>query len=103
MDDKIYASAISKHPVKNAFEALPLADPYQGIIGMTPQDMLHMMGAGNYKYFLLGVRDIIGLNDTNSRVKGYVDEIFPDIKQFLQRNAITEISVACQIAMDSSM
>jgi hypothetical protein len=92
MEDKIYASAISKHPVKNAFDALPLADPYQGITGMTPQDMLHMMGAGNYKYFLLGVRDIIGLNDTNSRVKGYVDEIFPDIKQFLQRNANRDIS-----------
>jgi hypothetical protein len=64
MDDKIYASAISKHPVKNAFKALPLADPYQGIIGMTPQDMFHVMGAGNYKYFLLGVHDIIAASTT---------------------------------------
>ena len=92
LDDPDYAKAISKHPIKNAFDALPLADPYQGIIGMTPQDMLHMMGVGNFKYFLLGIHDIIGLKDSNSRIKGLVNDIFPDIKEFLRRNSDRGVS-----------
>jgi hypothetical protein len=54
-----YQKLISKRPVSNAFDRLPLSDPYQGIIGMTPQEMLHLMGCGIYKYLLLGIRDII--------------------------------------------
>ena len=44
LHDELFARSISKHPTKNAFDGLPLADPYQGIIGMTPQEFLHMMG-----------------------------------------------------------
>jgi hypothetical protein len=42
------------------------------------------MGAGIYKYLLLGIRDIIGMGDKNSSVKGLVNDIFPDIKLHLQ-------------------
>jgi hypothetical protein len=38
-DLEAYQKLISKHPVSNAFDRLPLSDPYQGIIGMTPQEM----------------------------------------------------------------
>jgi hypothetical protein len=81
---KAYQKLISKHPVENAFDSLPLSDPYQGVIGITPQEMLHLMGAGIYKYLLLGIRDIIGMGDKNSSVKGLVNDIFPDIKLHLQ-------------------
>jgi hypothetical protein len=35
--------------ITSAFDMLPLADEFLGIIGMTPQDFLHMMGGGMYK------------------------------------------------------
>ena len=90
-DLKSYQKSISKHPVENAFDKLPLADPYQGVIGITPQEMLHLMGAGIYKYLLLGIRDIIGMGDKNSSVKGLVNDIFPDIKLHLQRNSCKDV------------
>ena len=45
-NDPVFAKDIPKHPIKNAFSKLPLSDPYQGVIGMTPQEMLHLMGWG---------------------------------------------------------
>jgi hypothetical protein len=39
MNDAELAKSLSKHPITNAFDVLPLSDPYQGIIGMTPQEM----------------------------------------------------------------
>ena len=63
--DPDFAKSISKHCIDNAFDKLPLADPYQGIIGMTPQEMLHMMGGGIFKYIISGIKDIIGENQTN--------------------------------------
>ena len=70
MDDPELAKEISKHPIVNAFDSLPLSDPYQGVIGMTPQDMLHVVGGGIFKYLILGVRDIIGLNGKQSKNQG---------------------------------
>lgn len=87
MNDPVFAKTISKHPINNAFDALPLADPYQGIIGMTPQEMLHLMGCGIFKYLIHGIRDIIGENQRNARVKALINDIFPDVKLHLKRNA----------------
>lgn len=85
------AKEISKHNISNAFDDLPLADAFQGIIGLTPQEMLHMMGCGMFKYLILGVKNIIGANGKNSRVKGLVNQHFPDVKEFLTRNAEKDI------------
>jgi hypothetical protein len=49
------------------------------------------MGCGIYKYLLLGIRDIIGMGDKNSSVKGLVNDIFPDIKLHLSRNACKDL------------
>ena len=92
MNDKELAKSISKHPVTNAFDSLPLSDPYQGLIGMTPQEMLHMMGCGIFKYLLFGIKDIIGENSKNSKVKGIINDLFPDIRLHLMRNAERDIS-----------
>ena len=91
LTDKELATTISKYPISNAFDSLPLSDPYQGIIGMTPQDMLHTMGCGNFKYLIYGIKDVIGVNGTNSRVKGLVNDIFPDIKEYITRNAERDV------------
>ena len=89
--DADFAQSISKHSIDNAFDKLPLADPYQGIIGMTPQEMLHVMGCGMFKYLILGVKDVIGENNTNSKVKGQINDIFPDMKMYLNRNAERDV------------
>ena len=87
VNDTELAKSLSKHPTTNAFDALPLSDPYQGIIGMTPQEMLHLMGCGIFKYLIHGVRDVVGENGTNSKIKGLINDIFPDVKLHLNRNA----------------
>ena len=90
--DPDFAKSISKHCIDNAFDKLPLADPYQGIIGMTPQEMLHMMGGGIFKYIISGIKDIIGENQTNQRLKKHINDIFPDIREYLNRNAEKDVS-----------
>jgi hypothetical protein len=84
--DPAYAKESSKHPIKNAFDALPLADPYQGITGMTPQEMLHLMGSGMIKYLIHSIKDVIGERGTNSKVKGLINDIFHDVKLYIHRN-----------------
>ena len=74
MNDSELAKSLSKHQITNAFDALPLSDPYQGIIGMTPQEMLHLMGCGIFKYLIHGVRDVVGENGTNSKIKGLIND-----------------------------
>jgi hypothetical protein len=78
MKDKKYAHSISKYVVDNALEALPLADKYQGIIGMTPWEFLHMLG--------------IGEKDSNARLKGQINDIFPDIRFAIGHNAERDFS-----------
>ena len=90
--DADFAKSISKHPIDNAFDRLPLSDPYQGIIGMTPQEMLHLMGCGIFKYLIFGVKDIIGLKKKKSRLKGLINDVFPDIKNHLSKNAERDVS-----------
>ncbi|MGA0401410.1 MAG: hypothetical protein ACO3PX_15705, partial [bacterium] len=92
LHDELFARSISKHPIKNAFDGLPLADPYQGIIGMTPQEFLHMMGGGIYKYIIMGIKDIVGENTSNQADKASINEVFPDIKEYLSRNAEKDIN-----------
>ena len=52
MSDPDFAKSISKHTIVNAFDSLPLSDPYQGVIGITPQEMLHLMGCRIFKYLI---------------------------------------------------
>eukprot|EP00956_Cyclotella_meneghiniana_P006330 scaffold8307_cov37-Cyclotella_meneghiniana.AAC.1 len=80
--DAELAKQLSKHTITNAFDGLPLADAHQGIIGLTPQEMLHMMGCGMFKYFILGVKDIIGANGKKLQSQR---------TEFLSRNAEKDI------------
>jgi hypothetical protein len=77
--DEKYATYISKHMITNAFEMLPLADEFLGIIGMTPQDFLHMMGGGMYKHWIIGHREVIGENTKQSTKKGLLNKLFANI------------------------
>jgi uncharacterized membrane-anchored protein len=70
---------------------------------MTPQEMLHLMGCGIYKYLLLGIRDIIGMGDKNSSVKGLVNDIFPDIISYTSVAMLARIYPGCPTGMASSM
>jgi hypothetical protein len=88
-EDPEFAKEISKHPIKNAFSRLPLSlsDPYQGVVGMTPQEMLHLMGCGIFRYVIFGIRDVVGEYGKNARAKGLINQVFPDVKMHLNRNA----------------
>ena len=40
-ENKLLEKTLSIHSIDNAFCHLPLADAYQGIVGITPQELLH--------------------------------------------------------------
>ena len=91
-EDPDFAKHISKHAtVDNAFETLPLADRFLGIIGITPQEFLHNMGRGMYIHWITSIREVVGENTKNSRVKGDIDELFADIRFALNHNSEQDI------------
>ena len=90
-EDADFAQSISKHPIRIAFDRLPLSDPYQGVIGLTPQEMLHMMGCGVLKYLIFGIRNVIGKNGTNSRLKGLINALFPNVKEYITKNSERDV------------
>ena len=83
--------SISYYNVDNAFDHLPLADKYQGIVGITPQESLHVLEAGMYEHIPTTIRDIIGTNNKNQAVKESVDHLFTDVKSNLNRNSERDI------------
>ena len=85
--DADYAKFISKHMINNAFDWLPLADEFMGIIGMTPQDFLHMMGGGMYKHWIIANREVIGENTKQSAKKGILNKLFANIRHVLYHNS----------------
>jgi hypothetical protein len=66
---------------------LPLADEFLGIIGMTPQDFLHMMGGGKYKHWIVAHREVIGENTKQSARKGLLNKLFANIRFALNHNS----------------
>ncbi len=66
----------SKHAVENAFDDLPLSDPYQGIVGITPQELLHVIDSGIVGYSMQTISDIIGRRSINSDCKEKVNNVF---------------------------
>jgi hypothetical protein len=54
---------------------------------MTPQEMLHLMGSVLFEYLIHGIKDVIGERCTDSKVKGLINDIFPDIKLYIQQNS----------------
>ena len=85
--DDEYAKKISKHMITSAFDWLPLADEFLGIIGMTPQDFLHMMGGGMYKHWIVAHREVIGENTKQSARKGLLNKLFANIRFALNHNS----------------
>lgn len=90
--DDDYATYISKHPLDLVWNELPMADAYLGVVGMTPQEFLHVMGNGNYAHLLIAIREIIGPNTSNSATKGLINKCFVDIKFALEHNSERDIS-----------
>lgn len=91
MYDSAFADATSKYPIKNAFYNIPTSDLHRGIYGISAQDVLHLLGGGNYKYIILAHKDVIGPKDKNSRAKGIVNALFADVRHYLGRNADRDI------------
>ena len=50
------------------------------------------MGCGIFKYLIFGVKDVIGLKGTKSKLKGLINDMFPDIKNHLTKNAERDVS-----------
>jgi len=91
-NDEVYAKRISKEVIDTAWDSLPLADQYLGMLGMTPQEFLHVTGCGLYKHELISIRDIVGPKDSNAKVKDKIDKCFSDIKFALEHNSERDIS-----------
>jgi hypothetical protein len=66
---------------------LPLADRHLGVIGMTPQKILHVLEQGLFDYGLQSIHDIIGPRKTNETTKHAIDILFSDVKLFIKRNS----------------
>ena len=89
--DQDYQQELSYYDVDNVFDHLPLGDPYQGVVGITPQEMLHVMEAGIYERILFAIRDVMGTNKKNSADKESVDKLFEDMKLFIERNSERDV------------
>jgi hypothetical protein len=92
MGDEEYATSISKDPFDTVWQHLPLADEFLGMVGMTPQEFLHVGGSGLYKHCLVAIREIVGPNQSNSLVKGLINKVFIDVKFGLEHNSERDIS-----------
>ena len=69
--------AISYYDIRGFDDGLPLADPYQGIIGITPQELLHVTENGDMEYILLAHRNVIGKKAANASVKEKINAMPP--------------------------
>ena len=83
--------AISYYDIRGFDDGLPLADPYQGIIGITPQELLHVTENGDMEYILLAHRNVIGKKAANAAVKEKINALFGDIKFFIEHNSERDI------------
>jgi hypothetical protein len=88
---RVVQKYFSKHAVENAFYDLPLSDPYQGIVGVTPQELLHVIESGIVGYSLQSISDIIGRRSINASCKELVDKLFYDIKDCMDRNSERDV------------
>jgi hypothetical protein len=79
--------AISFYDIENFASCLPLADRHLGVIGMTPQEILHVLEQGLFDYGLQSIPDIIGPRKTNEVTKHVIDILFSDVKLFIERNS----------------
>ena len=91
IDDEKLQKSNSYHDISNFTDGLPLSDPYLGIIGLTPQELLHVMEAGLYEHVPLAIRDVIGFRDSNAADKELIDEIFADVTYFITRNCERDV------------
>ena len=85
--DQEKEKAISFYDIENFASLLPLADRHLGVIGMTPQEILHVLEQGLFDYGLQSIHDIIGPRKTNEATKHAIDILFSDVKLFIERNS----------------
>ena len=49
------------------------------------------MGCGVLKYLIFGIRNVIGKNGTNSRLKGLINALFPNVKEYITKNSERDV------------
>lgn len=86
-NNKVYAHSISKHAIENAFEELPLSDPYQGIVGISPYDPMHTVHGGVFRSSIDSHKHVIGPKNTNSKRKAQINNAFSTMKFLFSRNS----------------
>ena len=85
--DKAYAKSISYHPIPSAWNELPLADVTEQISGSTPFDRLHAFGHGTYHDGAVALRNLLGKNGTNKKMKDALDILFKNIAHDIPLNS----------------
>lgn len=85
--DTTYAKSISYHPVPSAWNELPLANVTEQISGSTPYDRLHAFGHGAYHDGAVALRNLLGKNGTNKKMKDALDILFKNIAHDITLNS----------------
>ena len=91
-DNQKYADTISYYSkVDVGWNNLLLSDPYFGIVGISPYDIIHSIQGGMQKYKTQAHKNIIGPGETNASLKSDIELMMHDIKFLLGRNAERDI------------
>ena len=92
INDVTKRKEISYHHLDyNAFDDLPIADVHRGIVGITPPELLHVLEAGVYEYITWVLHDTLGPKQSNAEKKQMVDQLFAEVKSFLERNSERDV------------
>ena len=88
LHDEEYANSISQHPVKSAWNELPLSNLDEGINGMTPYEPLHVHGMGTYSDGADAIHDLISPKVTTKKAeKEEIDLLFHHVAYDIGRNS----------------
>jgi hypothetical protein len=87
LHDKVFAQSISYHPIPSAWNDLPLANVTQQISGSTPYNRLHAFGHGAYLDGSVALRNMLGRNGTNKKMKDALDILFKHISHDITLNS----------------
>ena len=87
LTDDEHAKKVSQHPVKSAFNELPLANLEQPINDFCPFENLHVNANGLFQDVVNIIQDMIGKKTKNAAKKDELDYIFRLVAVELTRNA----------------
>ena len=67
--------SISKKDIKNCLSDVPMADLLHSYLGITPSEMLHVLGSGIFPYMFEVASEIVGENKSKSKEKDALDTL----------------------------